>query len=387
MNKEFAEMKNSKNNLNVPNLRFPEFIEEWERYHLSDIADIIGGGTPNTSVSEYWGGNIQWFTPSEIGKEKYVSLSERTISDIGLKNSSAKILPQGAVLLSTRATIGECSITLNECTTNQGFQSLVAKINKVTSEFLYYLVSTIKKEMLRRSCGSTFLEISSSELKKIRVNIPFKVEQNKITALLALLDQRIETQKKIIEKYESLIRGLYHYVFNNTECEHFLLKDIVNIVKGKQVNREDLLEIGKYYVMNGGIDPSGYLNEYNTPAHTISISEGGNSCGYVQYNSESFWSGGHCYSLIPKDETTNYQYLYHFLKYKERNIMALRIGSGLPNMQKKDLERFKVILPSVEQQNRIAAFFKIMSVKNDLEKSLLQNLQCQKAYFLSSLFI
>ncbi|HOG42430.1 MAG TPA: restriction endonuclease subunit S, partial [Bacteroidales bacterium] len=153
----------------MPNLRFPEFTEEWERCHLSDIADIIGGGTPNTSVSEYWGGNIQWFTPSEIGKEKYVSLSERTISDIGLKNSSAKILPQGAVLLSTRATIGECSITLNECTTNQGFQSLVAKINKVTSEFLYYLVSTIKKEMLRRSCGSTFLEISSSELKKIRV--------------------------------------------------------------------------------------------------------------------------------------------------------------------------------------------------------------------------
>ena len=207
-------MEKNNKNLNVPNLRFPEFSGEWESTPISTIADIIGGGTPDTSVDDYWGGNIQWFTPSEIGKEKYAYLSDRTITEAGLKNSSAKLLPQGTVLLSTRATIGECSIATAECTTNQGFQSLVAKKNNVSSEFLYYIVAKIKREMLRRSCGSTFLEISANELKKIHANIPSKAEQEKLVSLLSLIDQRIETQKKIINKYESLIRGLTDDAFN-----------------------------------------------------------------------------------------------------------------------------------------------------------------------------
>ena len=381
-----AAMEKNNKNLNVPNLRFPEFSEEWESTPISTIADIIGGGTPDTSVDEYWGGNIQWFTPSEIGKEKYAYLSDRTITEAGLKNSSAKLLPQGTVLLSTRATIGECSIATAECTTNQGFQSLVAKKNNVSSEFLYYIVAKIKREMLRRSCGSTFLEISANELKKIHANIPSKAEQEKLVSLLSLIDQRIETQKKIIEKYESLIRGLYHSVFNNPSSI-LQLREVVSIVKGKQVNGEELLEEGKYYVMNGGTEPSGYLDEYNTPANTISISEGGNSCGYVQYNTEPFWSGGHCYSLHQKDEGVNYQYLYHFLKYKERDIMALRIGSGLPNVQKKDLERFEVRVLPIEQQDRVAEILEDISAKCDLEKKILQEWQWQKSFLLSNLFI
>ena len=206
--------KNNKNH-NVPNLRFPEFSGEWESTPISTIADIIGGGTPDTSVDEYWGGNIQWFTPSEIGKEKYAYLSDRTITEAGLKNSSAKLLPQGTVLLSTRATIGECSIATAECTTNQGFQSLVAKKNNVSSEFLYYIVAKIKREMLRRSCGSTFLEISANELKKIHANIPSKAEQEKLVSLLSLIDQRIETQKKIIEDLKKLKDAITHSHYRN----------------------------------------------------------------------------------------------------------------------------------------------------------------------------
>ena len=165
------------------------------------------------------------------------------------------------------------------------------------------------------------------------------------------------------------------------------LRQVVSVVKGKQVNGEELLEEGEYYVMNGGTEPSGYLNEYNTPAHTISISEGGNSCGYVQYNTEPFWSGGHCYSLFYKDKGLNYQYLYHFLKYKERDIMALRIGSGLPNVQKKDLERFEISVLPIGQQNRVAEILEDISAKCDLEKRILQTWQCQKSFLLNNLFI
>ena len=188
------------------------------------------------------------------------------------------------------------------------------------------------------------------------------------------------------KEYISLIRGLYHSIFNNPSSI-LQLRKVVSVVKGKQVNGEELLEEGKYYVMNGGTEPSGYLNEYNTPTDTISISEGGNSCGYVQYNKEPFWSGGHCYSLMPKSENICYRFLYHFLKYKENDIMALRIGSGLPNIQKKDLERFEVQLPSLERQREVTTLLDAISAKRDLEKQLHNVWQSQKQYLLGSLFI
>ena len=192
--------------LNVPNLRFPEFSGEWVTKSINDLAVVIGGGTPDTTVKSYWDGEIQWFTPSEIGKNKYVDSSLRTITEVGLNNSSAKLLPPNTILLSSRATIGECSLSLRECATNQGFQCLVSK--KCNVDFLYYLIQTKKKDLIRKSCGSTFLEISANEVRKIQVSVPSDVEQQKIAELLSLIDERIATQNKIIEKLQSLIKGL-----------------------------------------------------------------------------------------------------------------------------------------------------------------------------------
>lgn len=192
--------------LNVPALRFPEFTEGWATKSISDLATVIGGGTPDTTVKSYWNGDIQWFTPSEIGKNKYVDLSLRTITEEGLNNSSAKLLPPYTILLSSRATVGECSIALQECATNQGFQSLIAK--NCDMDFLYYLIQTKKKELIRKACGSTFLEISANEIRKIHTYVPSINEQKKIGVLLSLIDKRIATQNKIIEKYESLIQAM-----------------------------------------------------------------------------------------------------------------------------------------------------------------------------------
>ena len=192
--------------LNVPHLRFPEFSGEWNKYTINDLATVVGGGTPDTTVKSYWGGDIQWFTPSEIGKNKYVDFSKRTITRDGLDNSSAKLLPLHTILLSSRATVGECSIASNECTTNQGFQSLIAK--QCNIDFLYYLIQTKKKDLIRNACGSTFLEISANEIRKIKVAVPVQNEQEQIAKLLSLIDERIATQNKIIEKLQSLIKGL-----------------------------------------------------------------------------------------------------------------------------------------------------------------------------------
>ena len=211
--------------LNVPNLRFPEFCGEWVTKSINDLAVVIGGGTPDTTVKSYWDGEIQWFTPSEIGKNKYVDSSLRTITEVGLNNSSAKLLPPNTILLSSRATIGECSLSLRECATNQGFQCLVSK--KCNVDFLYYLIQTKKKYLIRKSCGSTFLEISANEVRKIQVSVPSDVEQQKIAELLSLIDERIATQNKIIEKYESLIKGLNNILLYGTEGKYVCLGDIL----------------------------------------------------------------------------------------------------------------------------------------------------------------
>ena len=191
-------MKNNKNNnCNFPTLRFPEFSGEWKEVRLDNLADVVGGGTPDTATDKLWNGNIIWFTPSEIGKTKYVNNSERKITPTGLNNSSAKLLPINTILLTTRATIGECSITTKECCTNQGFQSLISKHN-VNTEFLYYLIQTKKRELIKKACGSTFLEISANEIRKISTSVPSNIEQEKIASFLSLIDERIATQNKII---------------------------------------------------------------------------------------------------------------------------------------------------------------------------------------------
>ena len=176
-------------------------------------------------------------------------------------------------------------------------------------------------------------------------------------------------------------------VFNNMQGHLTSLSAICNIVKGKQVNGEELSEKGKYYVMNGGITPSGYYDQCNTPDNTISISEGGNSCGYVQYNKSSFWSGGHCYTLQDITSGVDTQYLFHYLKRYESNIMNLRIGTGLPNIQKKDLENFRIALPPSNVQKEISTCLTAIEDKIMVEVKWLDSTQKEKLYLLRQMFI
>lgn len=133
-------------------------------------------------------------------------------------------------------------------------------------------------------------------------------------------------------------------------------------------------ETGKYYVLNGGKNPSGFTNSWNVNENTITISEGGNSCGYVSLNNEKFFCGGHCYYLI-LNPNIDLNYLFNYLKFIEQDIMKLRVGSGLPNIQKKDIENLTIKIPSFEIQKKIGLFFKffnrIISLKeNEKEKMI-----------------
>lgn len=169
---------------------------DWQEKRLDEIGVIVGGGTPDTTKEEYWNGNINWFTPSEI-REKYATQSIRKITEEGLKKSSAKILPIGTLLLTSRATIGEVSISTEISTTNQGFQSIV--VNRQNSnEFFYYWIKLNQSKLLRLSNGSTFLEISSTVVKSLRDYFPSLPEQLKIADFLSIIDKNIELKQKPI---------------------------------------------------------------------------------------------------------------------------------------------------------------------------------------------
>lgn len=196
------------------------------------------------------------------------------------------------------------------------------------------------------------------------------------------------TASPLIKDWRLVKSAIYQKLFSNLQGKEKPLSDLAEIIKGQQINGSELSESGRYYVMNGGIAPSGYCDSYNTEADTISISEGGNSCGYVQYNSSEFWSGGHCYTLrIKPTAPILTQFLFHFLKWKEPDIMALRIGSGLPNIQKKDLSKVCIVVPTLDRQQKLIALLTTFQMKIKNEEMYTINLDMQKQYLLSQMFI
>lgn len=197
----------------VPALRFPEFqgMNGWEEKKLEEIGNFIGGGTPNTAIQEYWDGGIPWYTPTEI-KNGDLKSSNRTITEKGLKNSSAKLLPQGAILITTRATIGDVAISKKECTTNQGFQSLVVNDSE-SNLFWFYWIIRHKEELIKRASGSTFKEISKNEIINITSYSPKKQEQQKIADCLSSLDDLIEATAQKVETLKEHKKGLMQRLF------------------------------------------------------------------------------------------------------------------------------------------------------------------------------
>ena len=180
---------------------------------LGSVCEIVGGGTPDTLHTEYWGNTVEWFTPSEIGKTKYVNNSVRKLSDIGLDNSSAKLLPIGTVLLTTRATLGEMSIAKQECSTNQGFQSLIPHTDRVSSEYLYYMQIIIKPWCEKYASGNTFREISKSALSDCIIPIPDRARQEQIVKLLSSIDMLIAAAESISMSLSKIRHGLMQQLF------------------------------------------------------------------------------------------------------------------------------------------------------------------------------
>ncbi len=189
--------------------RLPGFEGEWETRTLSSISDIRSGGTPSTSDSRLWNGGIPWCTPTDITslKRKYLFKTERTISQQGLKSSSAELIPPGSTIMTSRATIGECAINRVPMATNQGFKNLVP--TEVDSEFLYYIMITQKDRLISLCTGSTFLEIGKKQLDGYELFIPSSVEeQAAISSIISDIDTEIHALEQRRSKTAELKQGM-----------------------------------------------------------------------------------------------------------------------------------------------------------------------------------
>lgn len=189
--------------------RLPGFSEEWETKQLGEITEIVSGGTPSTGIDEYWNGNINWCIPTDITGTpgKYLDSTEKRITELGLKNSSATLLPKGTLLLCSRATIGDVKIATDVICTNQGFKSLICS-NQVYNEFLYYLLLIMKPKLIEKAIGSTFLEITKKEIALIEIKIPSIQEQTAIVEILSDMDAEIAALEAKVAKARQVKQGM-----------------------------------------------------------------------------------------------------------------------------------------------------------------------------------
>ena len=202
-----------KNGAKVPELRFAGFTDAWEEHKLGELSNIVGGGTPSTSNSEYWDGDIDWYAPAEIGEQRYVSKSKKTITELGLKKSSARILPVGTVLFTSRAGIGNTAILGKEATTNQGFQSIVPNPNKLDSYFIYSRTNELKRYGEVTGAGSTFVEVSGKQMSKMSIMIPELSEQKKIGSFFKQLDNTIALHQRKLDLLKEQKKGYLQKMF------------------------------------------------------------------------------------------------------------------------------------------------------------------------------
>ncbi|WP_302750635.1 restriction endonuclease subunit S [uncultured Prevotella sp.] len=376
----------------------------WEKTKFGDIAIVVGGGTPDTNTSQYWNGKIQWFTPSEIGRNKYVYNSVRTISEEGLNKSSAKLLPIGTILLSSRATVGECSINKKECTTNQGFQSLIPKEN-ISNEFVYYLIQTKRKDLIRKSCGSTFLEISANEVRKIVVSIPTIKEQDKIAKLLSLLDERIATQNKIIEDLKKLKSAIIDYAINSldsgfvkfgslyemageggtptTSNASFYDNGKIPFIKIDDLKKKYLTE-NKDFITELGLQKS---SAWLVPSRSILFSNGA-TIGEITITTYPVCTKQGILGIVPK-QNIDVEFLYYFMSssYFKKAVSRIVTEGTMKTAYLKDINNILCPIPTKEKQQEIAKMPSALNSKIDFEQSILKLFCSQKQYLLRQMFI
>ena len=310
---------------------------------MGEICEVIGGGTPKTDVPEYWGEEIPWLTPRDLSNflGRYISKGERNISNLGLSESSAKLLPKGAVLLTTRAPIGYLAIAENEISTNQGFRSLVP--NKGTDNlFLFYLLKQKVEYLKSQSSGTTFGELAGSTLKSLSFLFPTLPEQKAIAEVLSSLDDKIDLLHRQNKTLEDMAQALFRKWFVEDADEGWevgKLGDVISISSGKGIKRDEYIPNGEIPILgaNGEI---GRTNKHLFNEKIIFTGRVG-SLGSVFISDGKAWLSDNTLIIRPKLE---YFYITYFL-LKNAKLENRNVGSTQPLIRQSDVKELDFSFP------------------------------------------
>lgn len=362
--------------------------EGWSIKKLGEMGKFVSGGTPDTEKPEYWNGDIIWLTPSEITKlpTRFVSDSERKITRAGLKNSSAVLLPVGSLIICTRATVGDCCINIKEVSTNQGFKNLIPENSNI--DFLYYLISSHKTDLIRKACGSTFLEISKHDIEKLKYSVPPLSEQEKIAEILGTWDLAIEKLTALIEQKKLLKKGLMQRLLNFKKEYLKRFDEIFEDYSDKKHSDKDLLSatqengvIPRRLLKGRVMSPEGSLDGYKlvqSGSFVISLRSFQGGLEYSDY--EGIISPA--YTVLKDKISINkcfYRYFfksYNFIeKYLSIAVIGIRDGKQISYP---DLQSVKIPYPPLSEQKAIADILSKADEEIDLLTRKLDLLQSQK---------
>ncbi|MCM0234391.1 restriction endonuclease subunit S [Bacteroides fragilis] len=399
-----ADNKNN-NERNVPPLRFPEFSGEWDSFKLVELGKFIGGGTPSSSNLSFWTGSIPWISSSDIKEDNINNISiSRYITEEAIEKSATKYCPAPVILIVSRVGVGKVALSHTSLCTSQDFCNIIEI--KCHPVFLSYNLLRTMKRKSREVQGTSIKGITSDELQKMRVFIPKnKDEQNKISNLLTLLDERIATQNKIIDKLQSLIKGLIDDIITS-QCARFVAFETLyskaseggtpttsNIEFYKNGNIpfikiDDLsnkyLETNKDYITELGLKKS---SAWLIPANSIIYSNGA-TIGAISINKYQICTKQGILGIVP-NSNIDVEYLYYFMRssYFQKEVERVVTEGTMKTAYLKDINHIKCPIPDLDRQKEISLLLSVLSLKEDVERQLLQKYQIHKQYLLSQMFI
>lgn len=336
----------------------PRFSGEWKHRTLESLCCIINGTTPKTSVPDYWGGNINWCTPTDVTacKSKYLSTTEKKITKKGLIENGLTLLPKGTLLLCSRATIGEIRISVCEITINQGFKALIVN-DDVSNEWLYYYLLTLKNKMVEKAIGSTFLELSRKETKKLDLLCPKIEEQIAIANILTHIDELIASLQKLIEKKRAVKQGAMQELLTgkkrlprfNGGWYQTTISSVLSIGHGK--SQKEIEDINGKYPILATSGEIGRTNEFIYDKPSVLIGRKG-TIDKPQYMDKPFWTIDTLFYTIIK---TDYSVKYLYYLFCIINWASYNEASGVPSLNSKIIENIDIIIPpSLSEQAAIA---------------------------------
>lgn len=379
---------------NVPKLRFKGYEDAWEQRKLGEVSQIVGGGTPSTGIPEYWDGDIDWYSPAEIGEEIFVSCSQRKITQLGLEKSSAKILPVGTVLFTSRAGIGDTAILEKEGCTNQGFQSIVPKANELDSYFIFSCSHLLKKYGETKGAGSTFVEISGKQMSLMPLNIPEIKEQKSVGNFFRKLDSIITLHQRKYDALKSLKKTLLSKMFpkNEEDVPEIRFKGFTDAWEQRKLGAAISVKSGKDYKH---LD-EGDVPVYGTGGYMLSVSEAlENTRDAIGIGRKGtidkpfvlkapFWTVDTLFYCIPK-ENNSLSFLYSL--FQSVNWKLYDESTGVPSLSKTAIDGVTIKLTSEDEQSSIGECFESVDNLITLHQRKLDELKNMKKTLLQQMFV